>query len=563
MKNDTKITLTLKQIKKLVKESPDIFDCPYCGYSISGYRGDTVRCPHCGERVVVGDDVMETGNARLGEETRAERIRRLSPNVVAMQRRKEEEEAKKREEEEAKRKEEEEKTEKKRREKEDIKRSLDSWWKEYQKNLSIIKAAVPRIKDLDVEGLMGDLREHISDETYDSLFSEQASNDTKGVGWGMSSLADAGDYDDLGLNVVSYVPEEEENAPSVDVTSDGLVETSWGDQCLVLAGDRQSEWHPGGDWEFDGAPLTYDLIVDKGGVDTVYYEDEYYKFTFRGVFLSVKGLANGIGVFLDKVEGLVDKYLDDLDGKDSDDVSIQVKEDSFGVEDDPTADPDKPEEKVKKWYGDTKCDFCHRDCGKTLYDGMTGMGPWAVMCEPCFHEYGVGLGLGKGQKYKKVGDEYIQVDDKRKSAAKKRASRRRDVSDWEREFFPELFSEGRKSRITMNRLKKLVKESSFDSEDATPDNVNVGDIVFSTAYYDFKIHTFYKVVDKRGKSTIVIQRLEKEYNGTQSNGVVKPTDKLDSRYGPITVRYGKRGFKVRGDSLRIWDGTPLEEYDYS
>lgn len=304
MKNDTKITLTLKQIKKLVKESPDIFDCPYCGYSISGYRGDIVKCRYCGREVVVGDDVMETGNARLGE-------------------------------------------------------------------------------------------------------------------------------------------------------------------------------------------------------------------------------------------------------------------DSLDIEDDPTADPDKPEEKVKKWYGDTKCDFCHRDCGKTLYDGMTGMGPWAVMCEPCFHEYGVGLGLGKGQKYKKVGDEYIQVDDKRKSAAKKRASRRRDVSDWEREFFPELFSEGRKSKVTFEQLKKLVKESSFDSEDATPDNVNVGDIVFSTACYDFKIHTFYKVVDKRGKSTIVIQRLEKEYNGTQSDGVVKPTDKLDSRHGPITVRYGKRGFKVRGDTLRIWDGTPLEEYDYS
>lgn len=139
-----------------------------------------------------------------------------------------------------------------------------------------------------------------------------------------------------------------------------------------------------------------------------------------------------------------------------------ANEDSFDAEDDPTADPDKPEEKIKKWYGDTKCDFCHRDCGKTLYDGMTGMGPWAVMCEPCFHEYGVGLGLGKGQKYKKVGDEYIQVDDKRKSAAKKRASRRRDVSDWEREFFPELFSEGRKSKVTFGQLKRLVRESADD-----------------------------------------------------------------------------------------------------
>lgn len=131
-----------------------------------------------------------------------------------------------------------------------------------------------------------------------------------------------------------------------------------------------------------------------------------------------------------------------------------VKEDSFDVVDDPTVDQDKPEENVKKWYGDTKCDFCHRDCGKTLYDGMTGMGPWAVMCEPCFHEYGVGLGPGKGQKYKKVGNDYVKVE--KKPAAKRR---RRDASDWEREFFPELFSEGRKSKVTFGQLKRLVKES--------------------------------------------------------------------------------------------------------
>lgn len=31
------------------------------------------------------------------------------------------------------------------------------------------------------------------------------------------------------------------------------------------------------------------------------------------------------------------------------------------------------------------------------YDGKTKMGPWASMCEPCFEEVGVGLGLGKGQ----------------------------------------------------------------------------------------------------------------------------------------------------------------------
>jgi len=42
-----------------------------------------------------------------------------------------------------------------------------------------------------------------------------------------------------------------------------------------------------------------------------------------------------------------------------------------------------------------KCDFCG---APAKYDGRTGLGPWANMCEMCFHEYGTGLGLGKGQK---------------------------------------------------------------------------------------------------------------------------------------------------------------------
>lgn len=42
-----------------------------------------------------------------------------------------------------------------------------------------------------------------------------------------------------------------------------------------------------------------------------------------------------------------------------------------------------------------KCDFCGSNA---VYDGKTNRGPWAYMCESCFTEYGVGLGLGKGQK---------------------------------------------------------------------------------------------------------------------------------------------------------------------
>jgi hypothetical protein len=36
--------------------------------------------------------------------------------------------------------------------------------------------------------------------------------------------------------------------------------------------------------------------------------------------------------------------------------------------------------------------------GPALVDGRTGFGPWAFMCAACFAKYGVGLGLGQGQR---------------------------------------------------------------------------------------------------------------------------------------------------------------------
>ena len=34
------------------------------------------------------------------------------------------------------------------------------------------------------------------------------------------------------------------------------------------------------------------------------------------------------------------------------------------------------------------------------YDGATTLGPWANMCDDCFAQYGIGLGLGRGQRLK-------------------------------------------------------------------------------------------------------------------------------------------------------------------
>ena len=57
------------------------------------------------------------------------------------------------------------------------------------------------------------------------------------------------------------------------------------------------------------------------------------------------------------------------------------------------------------WSGDLgpRDDFgrLYRD---TMYDGKTKMGPWANMTEESWVIYGVGLGIGRGQKYKKQPD---------------------------------------------------------------------------------------------------------------------------------------------------------------
>lgn len=51
--------------------------------------------------------------------------------------------------------------------------------------------------------------------------------------------------------------------------------------------------------------------------------------------------------------------------------------------------------KTAKISKKVKCDFCDKE-GK--YDGATKLGPWGYMCIADFKKYGVGLGLGIGQK---------------------------------------------------------------------------------------------------------------------------------------------------------------------
>lgn len=57
--------------------------------------------------------------------------------------------------------------------------------------------------------------------------------------------------------------------------------------------------------------------------------------------------------------------------------------------------------KPTKWLGETKCNLCHEPALTELVDGKTTMGPWAVMCPGCFLAYGVGIGIGRGQHYRR------------------------------------------------------------------------------------------------------------------------------------------------------------------
>lgn len=45
------------------------------------------------------------------------------------------------------------------------------------------------------------------------------------------------------------------------------------------------------------------------------------------------------------------------------------------------------------------CDFCKVNPTPAAYDGKTIFGPWANMCDTHFQHFGIGLGLGKGQKF--------------------------------------------------------------------------------------------------------------------------------------------------------------------
>ena len=63
----------------------------------------------------------------------------------------------------------------------------------------------------------------------------------------------------------------------------------------------------------------------------------------------------------------------------------------------------KHQRKIKTWQGETPpaCDLCGARTENEFIDGATHIGLWAFMCPACFSRNGVGLGTGRGQRYKR------------------------------------------------------------------------------------------------------------------------------------------------------------------
>jgi hypothetical protein len=67
----------------------------------------------------------------------------------------------------------------------------------------------------------------------------------------------------------------------------------------------------------------------------------------------------------------------------------------------------------KKWLSapPKTCDLCGGPINNEFIDGQTVYGPWGNMCPKCHKVAGIGLGMGRGQHYRKNGvGEFIKVE---------------------------------------------------------------------------------------------------------------------------------------------------------
>ncbi len=73
---------------------------------------------------------------------------------------------------------------------------------------------------------------------------------------------------------------------------------------------------------------------------------------------------------------------------------------------------DSKKPKPKTWCGTppSNCDICGAEITDIFIDGATRMGPWGCLCEECHKSHGKGLGIGRGQKFQKQGNEWVKIE---------------------------------------------------------------------------------------------------------------------------------------------------------
>lgn len=65
-----------------------------------------------------------------------------------------------------------------------------------------------------------------------------------------------------------------------------------------------------------------------------------------------------------------------------------------------------------KWAGKPilDCDICKQRIQRSFVDGLTSNGQWGIMCPTCRIDEGrLTLGVGLGQKYDRIGNDYVRT----------------------------------------------------------------------------------------------------------------------------------------------------------
>lgn len=67
---------------------------------------------------------------------------------------------------------------------------------------------------------------------------------------------------------------------------------------------------------------------------------------------------------------------------------------------------------LKVWLGAAPetCDLCQGKIRGVFIDGQVQGGGWANLCPDCHRRFGVGLGTGRGQKYRHEDTDWVKVE---------------------------------------------------------------------------------------------------------------------------------------------------------